>query len=317
VPITPRAIDSSPAGDLQWHYVDYLRKERGLAENSIRAYLPFIRDFPADHVIRTGGVSSGQLDALAVRDFLLDRIHNRSSKYAQLHAAALRSFFRFLYLRGETAIDLSLSVPTARRWSQAAVHAFLSPEEVERVLSAPDRSTPRGRRDHAILPLLARLGLRVGEVVTPELGDIYWRTGDIVVRGKGRTLDRLPLISDIGEALAFYLCKDRRASASRRVFLRLFAPRIGLAGPAAVGHIVRRALALAGLPSSCRGAAHLFHHSLATSMIRHGASIAEISEVLRHRSQSTTAIYCAQTVAMCSELPKLVIARLSDWRDST
>jgi integrase/recombinase XerD len=133
--------------------------------------------------------------------------------------------------------------------------------------------------------------LRAGEVVALELGDIDWRTGEIVVRGKGRVLERLPLLSDIGEALALYLRKDRGTSASRRVFLRMLAPRVGLAGPCAVGDIVRRALARAGLRPSSRGAAHLLRHSLATRMIRHGASLAEIAEVLRHRSQGTTAIY--------------------------
>jgi integrase/recombinase XerD len=230
------------------------------------------------------------LDAQTVQNFLLDRIRNRSSEYARLLAIALRSFFRFLYLREETAIDLSLSVPTVRKWRQAEITPFLSPDEVERVLSRTDRSTPRGRRDYAILLLLARLGLRAGEVVILELGDILWRTGEVVIRGKGRVQSRLPLLSDIGEALALYLSQDRRTSISRQVFLRMQAPRLGLAGPAAVGHIVRKALARAGLRPS-HGAAHLFRHSLATRMIRQGASIAQISEILRHRSQNSTAIY--------------------------
>lgn len=290
-PISSLRIDASPAGDLTQRYMKYLRTERGLTENSVRVYVPFIRDFLTDRVGRGDGVSPDAFDALTIRNFLLDRTRNRSSEYARLLATALRSFCRFLFLRGGTSLDLSLSIPTVRRWRQPAAPAFLSPEEVERVLSAPDRSTSRGRRDHAILLLLARLGLRAGEVVALELGDIRWRTGEIVVRGKGRVLDHVPLLSDIGEALALYLRQDRGNGAARRVFVRMLAPRVGLAGPAAVGHIVRRALARAGLRPSSRGAAHRFRHSLATRMIRHGASIAEIAEVLRHRSQSTTAIY--------------------------
>ena len=169
--------------------------------------------------------------------------------------------------------------------------AFLSPDEVERVLSAGDRSTLSGHRDQTILLLLARLALRAGEIVSLELDDIRWRAGEIVVRGKCRTVDHLPLLSDIGEALASYLREDRGISTSRRVFLRMWAPRVGLTGPAAVGHIVRRALARAGVHRSGRGAAHLFRHVLATKMIRHGASMREISEVLRHSSQTTIAIY--------------------------
>jgi integrase/recombinase XerD len=290
VPPSSLPIDASPADELEHRYMDYLRKERGLTENSLRVYLPFIHDFLSEQVAKTGA-STETLAAPMVRDFLLERVRNRSSEYSRLLATSLRSYFRFLYLRGETAIDLSLSVPTVRRWRQAGVHAFLSPEEVERVLSATDRVTPSGRRDHAILLLLARLGLRAGEIVALELGDILWRTGEIVVHGKGRLQDRLPLLADIGEALALYLSEVRGTSVSRQVFLRMLAPHVGLAGPCAVGHIVRQALARACLRSPSRGAAHLFRHSLATRMIRHGASLAEISEVLRHRSRSSTEIY--------------------------
>jgi integrase/recombinase XerD len=177
-----------------------------------------------------------------------------------------------------------------RKYRQAVPPAFLSPSEVEQVLAATG-STLSGRRDHAILLLLARLGLRGGEVVALELDDVRWRAAEIVVRGKGRMVDHLPLLSDVGEALAVYIREDRGVSASRRLFLRIWAPRNGRTGPVAVGHIVRRALAQAGVRRSGRGAAHLFRHGLATKMIRHGASISEIAEVLRHRSQTTTAIY--------------------------
>lgn len=291
VPPAPARVDSSMAGELKQRYVDFLRNERGLTQTSICVYLPFIHDFLTDRVARIGIASPRTLDAVAVRDFLLRRIRGRSGEYTRLLATALRSFLRFIYLREETATDLSLCVPTVRRWRQAGVHAFLSPDNVERVLSVIDQSTSRGRRNHAILLLLARLGLRAGEVVAIDIGDIRWRTGEIVIRGKGRVVERLPLLSDVGEALALYLRTDRGESASRRVFLRICAPRVGLAGPAAVGHIVRRSLAKAGLRCSSRGAAHLFRHSLATKMIRQGASLAEIAEVLRHRSQSTTMIY--------------------------
>ncbi|KMZ11276.1 putative integrase/recombinase [Candidatus Burkholderia humilis] len=154
-----------------------------------------------------------------------------------------------------------------------------------------DQSTPCGRRDYAILLLLARLGLRAGEIAAIELDDIHWRSGKLVVHGKGRMVENVPLPSEIGEAIAMYLRDGRGASASRRVFLRIWAPRVGLAGPRAIGKIVRLAFARAGFSPACRGAAHLFRHGLATTMIRDGASIAEIAEVLRHRSQDSTAIY--------------------------
>jgi len=291
IPTAPSRIDPSATSQIERRYQDYLRTERGLTERSVHVYLPFIHDFLTELEAKTGGASTQGLDALTVQHFLLDRVRDRSTEYCRLLATTMRSLLRFLHLRGETTTDLSLCVPTVRGYRQAAVPAYLSPEEVERVLSATDRSSACGRRDHAILLLLARLGLRAGEVVTLELGDIRWRTGEIIVRGKSRVLDRLPLLADIGEALALYLREDRGATASRRVFLRMLAPRVGLGGPASVGHIVRRALARAALRPSSRGAAHLFRHSLATRMIRQGASITEISEVLRHRAQSTTQIY--------------------------
>ncbi len=287
----PLQQDISAAAVLLRRYEGYLRGDRGLAANSVLVYVPFIRDFLAAHSTDTGCVVQDAFDTLTIRDFLLAQTPGRSEEYARLLATALRSFLRFLFLQGEMSRDLSTSVPMVRRYRQTAPPAFLSPQDVERVLAATNRSTSTGRRDYAILLLLARLGLRAGEVVALQLDDIRWRAGEIIVRGKGRMLDPLPLLSDVGEALATYIREDRGASTSRRVFLRTLAPRTSLAGPAAVGHIVRRALARADVRRLGRGAAHLFRHGLATKMVRQGASMEEISEVLRHRSQMTTAIY--------------------------
>lgn len=287
----PSQDDVSVTDALLQNYRDYLRKDRGLTENSVQVYVPFARDFLAAQNTQAGCVSPGSFDALIIRSFILKHTLGRSGEYTRLLCTALRSFLRFLVLCGQTPRDLSNAVPMVRKYRQAVPPAFLAPDEVERVLTATDRSTLTGRRDHAILLLLARLGLRAGEIVSLELRDIRWRAGEIVVRGKGRMVDHMPLLSDVGEALALYLREDRGVSVSRRVFLRIWAPRNGLTGPAAVGHIVRRALAQAGVRRSGRGAAHLFRHGLATKMIRHGASMSEIAEVLRHRSQTTTAIY--------------------------
>jgi site-specific recombinase XerD len=284
----PQAPTSFTADRLQ-QYENHLRKDRGLAENSLRVYLPLIRTFLASKLVDKGFPQS--LTALGIRDFVIGQTRNRSPEYVRLLATALRSFCRFLFLSGQIPVDLSPSVPRVCKYRQSTPPAFLSPDEVTRALAATDRSTPTGRRDYAILLLLARLGLRAGEIVLLELDDVCWRTAEIVVRGKGRTVERLPLLQDIGEALAAYVRKDRGVSKSRRIFLRMWAPRLGLAGLAAVGHIVRLALARAGIRRSGRGAAHLFRHGLATQMIRDGASLPEISEVLRHRSQMTTSGY--------------------------
>jgi site-specific recombinase XerD len=291
VPVMAEDKPASPADVLTQRYVYYLRTGRGLAENSVLIYTPCVRDFLAYWLTKTGSITIETLDVETIRAFLIERIAHRSSESSRLLAVALRSFLRFLFLRGETPRDLSAAVPMVRTYRLSGVPALLSPEEVERVLSTTDQATTRGRRDHAILLLLARLGLRAGEIVPLELSDVRWRTGELVVRGKGRRLDHVPLLDDVGEALALYLRKDRGASTSRRVFLRLIPPHVGLTGPASIDHIVRLALVRAEVRPRRGRVAHLFRHSLATRMIRHGASIAEIAEVLRHCSQSTTAIY--------------------------
>ena len=290
VPPPPKRDDSSPVAAIKAHYVNFLRNERRLTERSIYVYSPFIQEFLTEWGDRTGSGSAGAWNAQFVDDFLLHHARDRSSECRRLLATPLRSFLRFLSLRGETATDLSPSVPMVRRWRETTVPAFLSPQEVQRTLSATVPSTACGGRNHAILLLLARLSLRAGEVLTLELGDIRWRTAQVCVPGKGRVLDPLPLLSEVGEALALHRQMDRGESASRRVFLRIIAPRVGLSGPGVLSHFVRRAFAQAGVHPTSRGAAHLFRHSLATRMLRQGASMAEISELLRHRSQTTTSI---------------------------
>ncbi|CAD6563403.1 site-specific integrase [Paraburkholderia sabiae] len=272
-------------------YLDHLRQDRGLAKNSLLVYGPFIRDFLDSHSAGDGTILPDAFDAVTIRDHFLAYSKGRSAEYTRLMAVALRSFCHFLFLRGDTVRDLYESVPSVRKWRQSTVPTFLTPEQQEALIASADRSTSTGRRDYAILLLLARLGLRAGEIVAMQLDDIHWRSGELVVHGKGQMVEHVPLPSEVGEAIATYLRDGRGASASRYVFLRRLAPRVGLAGPAAIGKIVCQAFARAGFRPACRGAAHLFRHGLATTMIRHGASMAEIAEVLRHRSQDSTAIY--------------------------
>jgi integrase/recombinase XerD len=281
----------TPADEITKQYVAFLRQDRGLAANSIAVYEPCARDFFTYRVTHAGGLALQTLDADTIRTFLVTRIANRSTESSRLLSVSLRSVLRFLFLRGETPRDLSSAVPMVRTYRQSTVPAVLSAEEVQRVLATPDRSTVRGRRDAAILLLLARLGLRASEIVFLELGDLHWRVGEIVIRGKGPRRDHVPLLADVGDAIARYLQHGRGPSVSRRVFLRVIPPRVGLARPCTIDHIVRLAFHRAGVPLRRRHVAHLFRHSLATRMIRHGASLPEIAEVLRHRSQNTTGIY--------------------------
>ena len=269
-------------------YLDYLRRDRGLCARSIEIYSHFVRAFVEAHGLPERVASLG---APAVRGYLLERSQGRSISFVKLLAATLRSFLRFLFVDQATSVDLSTAVPPVRRWGCAAVPPLLTHEEVERVIASIDRSTARGRRTLAIVLLLARLGLRAGEVVTLELGDIRWDVGEILVRGKGRLNDRLPLLDDVGEAMVLYLRDARGPSTSRRVFLRLLAPRVGLSGPHAVSVVARNALRHAGLQPTGRVGAHVFRHGLATQSMRGGASLTEISQLLRHRAIATTQIY--------------------------
>jgi site-specific recombinase XerD len=281
----------TPAEEATQQYVAFLRRDRGLADNSIAVYAPCARDFFAYRIAHGGHLALEALDADTVRAFLLGRIANHSTESSRLVSVALRSVLRFLFLRGETPRDLSPAVPMVRTYRHATVPAILTPEEVERVLATADAWTARGRRDAAILLLLARLGLRASEIVFLELDDIRWRASEIVLHGKGAQRDHVPLLADVGHALARYLQHGRGPSRSRRVFLRLIPPRVGFARPCTIDHIVRLAFARADVRPRPGHVAHLFRHTLATRMIRRGASMPDIAEVLRHRSQTTTTIY--------------------------
>jgi site-specific recombinase XerD len=289
VPCPKSVCDESPLTDTLNRYEKHLRSERGLSTATIINYQPFVRTFLVER-FREGPFLFKDVQSSDISAFVLRHAHTMSVGRAQLMTTAFRSFFRFLFRNGELEVDLAASVPTVADWRLSTVPKYLIPEEVERVLGACDRRTSTGRRNYAILLLLARLGLRAGEVVSLKLDDIDWRAGEIIVRGKGLFHDRMPLPPDVGEALTSYLRLDRPACQTRRVFVCMKAPRRGFAGPSTLTTIVRRALDRADLHPVFKGA-HLLRHSLATTMLRSGATMAEIGEVLRHRLANTTEIY--------------------------
>lgn len=282
------APEPSSAEMLLRRYRQHLRAARGLCIRSVEIYAPFAGAFIEAHGLPERVAS---LDAIAVRGHVVDRSRNRSGSFVKLLSAALRSFLRFLLFDDMTQTDLSKTVPPVRQLRLANVPSYLTAEEVERVLAMTDRSTTRGCRAYAMLLLLARFGLRAGEIAALDLDDIRWDVGELVVRGKGRRRDHLPLLDDVGQALARYLREARGPSSSRRVFLRRCAPHVGLSGPTAVCLVARQAVRRAGLIPTGRVGAHIFRHSLATQMLRRGASLAEIAQVLRHRSLGTTQLY--------------------------
>jgi integrase/recombinase XerD len=281
--------DLSALADILSRYEEHLRSERGLVTATVLNYQPYIRRFLVER-FREGPFLFGQVNPSDISNFVLRHGPSMSVGRAQLMTTAFRSFFRYLFQKGELHVNLAASVPTVGDWRLSTVPKYLSSAEVKRMLKACNRRTATGRRDYAILLLLARLGLRAGEVVALQLDDINWRAGEVLVRGKGLFHDRMPLPSDVGKALASYLRRDRPACQTRRVFVCMKAPRRGFANPSTLTTIVRRALARADLYPTFKGA-HLLRFSLATSMLRSGATMGEIGEVLRHRIPNTTEIY--------------------------
>jgi integrase/recombinase XerD len=270
-------------------YGEYLKRDRALAKATIINYVPFILDFLKER-FGTGPVDLRFLTAADVIGFVQKRARRVHVKRAKLMTTALRSFFRFARSRGQLSLDLAQAVPIVANWSMTTIPRAIAPEQTKRLLASIDRSTPAGQRDYAILLLLARLGLRSGEVTSLELDDIDWSAGLLCVRGKGGRRTELPLPVDVGRAVATYLRRARPKCSSRRVFVRAKAPYRGFRGASGVGSIVRHRLQRASINAPTYGA-HQFRHGLASDMLRQGASLTEIGALLGHSHPDTTRIY--------------------------
>lgn len=267
----------------------YLLQERGLSPLTLLNYVAVMEQFLSER-FHNRAPNFAMLRAPDVTGFVMRHARQLSPMRARLMVTALRSFFRYRRHRGAIATDLAACVPTVPNWSLSTLPRFLPAATVERILECCDQTTSVGRRNHAILLLLARLGVRAGEVGGLSLDDIDWSTGQITLRGKGGKSAQLPLAADVGAALAAYLRHDRPRSATRRVFLRHRAPLVGFGNSSTISSLVRRALKHAGVQSAHTGA-HVLRHSLATSLLRQGGSLDEIGELPRHQSPNTTAIY--------------------------
>ncbi len=278
----------------------YLRQERALASTTQSYYLKFVSEFLKER-FGTGPVDLSCLSAREVTGFVQRRAANIQSRRIQLMTTSLRSFLRFARYRGDIEKDLAACVAAVANWKLSTIPRALPADQVELVLDSINRKTHMGRRDYAILLVLARLGLRAGEIKTLTLEDLDWKEGLIRVRGKGGRYAQLPLPTDVGEAIAEYLQSGRPYTRSRCVFLRMRAPIDGFKGQCGIGSVVKHALARAGVDAPRKGS-HQFRHSLATQMLRRGASLSEIGELLRHRSPQTSAIYAKVDLASLSTL---------------
>lgn len=285
MPVPERSANESPVERVLEAYGGYLATERGVTKQTVAGYRAAVRPFLEQHV-HAGRLELEGLAAADVARFVLracKRLEVGSTKYL---VTALRSLLRYLHVEGK-APDLVAAVPGVAGWRGGMLPRGLKSEQVTRLLTSCKRSTVVGRRDYAMLTLLARLGLRACEVARLELGDLDWQRGEIVIRGKGDRQERLPLPTDVGEALSDYILRGRPRVECRRLFISVQAP-LGALGSAAVGEVVRQACDRAGM---ARVGAHRLRHTLATELLRAGASLPDVGQILRHRSLSTTAIY--------------------------
>lgn len=282
-----RAALVTPLGELVTSYRSWMIEERGLALTTVLRYENTARRFLQES--SSGGMFAPEaLNGADINAFLLREFARVSAGSAKGRVAELRSVLRFLYLRGITGLSLGASVPAVGGWRFATLPPpGLSASDVQLLLDSFDRSTLLGVRDFAIVMLVSRLGLRSIEVARMELRDVDWRSGELLIRGKARRQDRLPLPSEVGEALVAYLSSGRNPADAVHVFLTCRAPR-GPIRADLVGDVVQRACKRAGLPNV---GAHGLRRSLAGELLRKGAGLLAISQVLRHQDLATTALY--------------------------
>jgi integrase/recombinase XerD len=290
--VAPSPPPSLPTGALEMtleRYRKYLTVERGLGSATARGYVNAIRPFLRGRISPDGlTLDLEHLSASDVTAFVVATLPHQARATAKWTVTALRSLLGFLHVEGAIERSLAAVVPSVAVWRLAGLPKGLEPGQVRSLLASCDRRIRTGRRNFAILTMLARLGLRAAEVAALRLDDIDWRAGEIVVRGKGNRAERLPLPADIGDALTAYLRRGRPASAEcRTVFVRVKAPHHALSA-GAVKQLVAAAARRAGLG---RIGPHRLRHTAATQMLRAGASLTEIGQLLRHRHVLTTAIY--------------------------
>ncbi|MBA8923865.1 site-specific recombinase XerD [Kutzneria viridogrisea] len=268
-------------------YRGWLVDERGLASESVRCYCGQAKKFLVWLPAPLDAALAG-LDSATVTAFIVDRTTAAESVWsAKALVTALRSLLRFLHVEGMITGPLTGAVPAVAGWRLAGLPRGLHRDQVAAVLGGPNTATPAGLRDHAILTVLARLGLRGAEAAALGLTDVDWHSGEIIVRGKGSTVERIPLPVEVGTALAAYLTKGRPPCSCSALFVTARAPYHALSGTA-VRAVMGRACQRAGLP---RLGAHRLRHTLATEVLRAGAGLAEVGQLLRHRNQLSTTVY--------------------------
>jgi integrase len=274
----------------------WLQKHRGAASPTIRQYSRGAAD-----LMTALGEDPMRWDAKGVRTYFLDRATRCGVGTAEKLTTSLRVFLRYLSVHGQCQADLDKAVPAYASWRLAEMPRYLTAEQVQRLITACDGSSPERRRDRAIIMLLARLGLRAGDVAQLRIADIEWETGTLRVSGKGRYQVRLPLPQEVGDAILGYVECRPPVRDTDHVFVRNIAPFRPFVRGDGVSGVVRRAMKRAGIMTPAKGA-HVLRHTAATEMLRHGVPLDRIALVLRHRSIDTTAYYAKADVNLLKQI---------------
>ena len=276
---------------------EWMREQRGTSDPVIDNYRIPILDF-----LRCIDDAAGRLDAHMLRQFVLERSCKRGPAAAKIGVTALRMFLRFLIAEGKCTAGLDAAIPVVAHWRLSSLPRYLQAEDVERIIESCDLTSSVGKRDRAILLLLARLALRAGDIVQLRLTDIDWKDAWLSVSGKSRRETLLPLTQEVGQAIVDYLQDGRPQCDDDALFIRARAPFRCFANHCAVSVIVAKAMRRAAVICPSRGAAHVLRHSAATSMLRQGATLQDISSILRHRSIETTQIYAKVDVTALEKI---------------
>jgi len=294
----PKAAVSEPV--LLTAFKQWMRQHRGTHDVTLHNY-----SLPIQALLSRLGEDPAKFDARSLREFVLTESQHCHWTVTQRCTTALRAFLRFLIAEGRCSTAIEAGIPMLAHWRLSRLPRYFQPEDVERLIASCDPMTAMGKRDRAVLLLLARLGLRAGDIVQCRLGDIDWKGGWIHVCGKSRRPTRLPLTQEVGEAIVTYLQEARPKTTVDALFVTCRAPFRRFSSHSAVSVIVDKAIKRAGVERPCRGAAHLLRHSVASNLLRQGASLQDIAVLLRHRSIETTQIYAKVDVAALRQIAQV------------
>jgi integrase/recombinase XerD len=278
-------------------FCDWMRQQRGVSDTTLSIYRYELHAFLTEL-----GEDPRMYDARNLRQFVLDKSRHSGWASTRKGICAIRMFLRFLISQGRCPASVYASVPSFVHWRLSALPRYLQPDQVEKIIVSADPKTPIGSRNRAIFLLLARLGLRAGDVVRLRFSDLDWKEGLIRVSGKSRRETVLPMSQEVGDALVAYIKDHRPAADTDAVFVRSSAPYRAFIESGAISIMVARAMRSVGIECPKPGAAHVLRHSVASSMLREGVSLQEIAAVLRHRSLLTTEIYAKVDVVSLRQI---------------